>query len=159
MENEIIKHLKKYMENTSDEQFEKDIEELIKKYPYCTINNEISDENNVEQAAHNELFRSYTKFDGEFKYDSNAMINMFIKGANWKFENMWTPIEKELPPCNNDNLFLLGIDATGDENIPDVGFMHGGDDNIPRIDNFICGRVIKVTHWMPIPKKRKINLL
>ena len=40
MENQIIKHLKKYMENTSDEQFEKDIEELIKKYPYCAINNE-----------------------------------------------------------------------------------------------------------------------
>lgn len=36
MENQIIKHLKEYMENTSDEQFEKDIEELIKKLKFIT---------------------------------------------------------------------------------------------------------------------------
>lgn len=152
MENQIIKHLKEYMENTSDEQFEKDIEELIKKYPYCTINNEIFDEDDVEQAANKELFSSYATFDGEFKYDSNAMINMFIKGANWKFEHMWIDIEENGYPPYNENSeqenyllrFVSGSIA------PKISYKIG---YLTRKYKFI-GEMdwVRVTHWMPIPK-------
>ena len=88
MENDIIKSLEEYMKNTSDEQYEKDIEELNEKYPHCfnDSKNEIFDDDDVNKAASRELMSSYTKFDGEFKYDSNAMINMFLKGANWERE-------------------------------------------------------------------------
>ena len=79
----------------------------------------------------------------------------FKQGAQWQKDNMWTSVEEGLPPCNSDDLFLLGIDDVGHENIIDVGYMHAARNNKPRVDLFICGTLVCVTHWMYKPKMNK----
>ena len=75
----------------------------------------------------------------------------FKEGAKWLSENMWISVEEALPPCVDKDLFLLGIDTRGVENIPDVGYLHPS----PKGDLFISGELVKVTHWMPIPEIKK----
>lgn len=79
----------------------------------------------------------------------------FKEGAKWLSENMWISVEEELPPCSYNDLFLLGIDSEGNVDVVDIGYMHHCKDNIPRIDLFVSGELVKITHWMPIPKIKK----
>lgn len=80
------------------------------------------------------------------------IIDIFKAGAEWQAkQSPWISVEDELPPCSDEDLFLLGIDSRGVANIPDVGYMHYAQDNKPRKDLFVCGELVEVTHWMPIP--------
>ena len=77
----------------------------------------------------------------------------FIAGAEWKAEQSpFISVDEQLPPCSDEDLLLLGIDFRGVKNIPDVGYMHSSKDGKPRKDLFVCGELVEVTHWMPIPK-------
>lgn len=76
----------------------------------------------------------------------------FIAGVKWKSEQSpWISVEEQLPPCSDEDLFLLGIDSRGVKNIPDVGYMHSSKDGKPRKDLFVCGELVEVTHWMKVP--------
>ncbi len=76
----------------------------------------------------------------------------FKAGAEWQKEQFpWISVEEQLPPCSDEDLFLLGIDSRGVKNIPDVGYMHSSKDGKPRKDLFVCGELIEVTHWMKVP--------
>lgn len=107
----------------------------------------------VEEAARE--YRDFmVKDNGGSQYDfvSGDIKDAFKDGAEWQAkQSPWISVEERLPPCSDEDLFLLGIDSRGVENIPDVGYMHYSKDNNPRKDLFVCGELIEVTHWMPIP--------
>jgi len=73
------------------------------------------------------------------------------ESAPSEIEIRWISVEEALPPCVDKDLFLLGIDTRGVENIPDVGYLHPS----PKGDLFISGELVKVTHWMYIPEIKK----
>ena len=72
----------------------------------------------------------------------------FVEGTK---QSPWISVEEQLPPCSDEDLFLLGIDSRGVKNIPDVGYMHSSKDGKPRKDLFVCGELVEVTHWMKVP--------
>ena len=72
----------------------------------------------------------------------------FVEGTK---QSPWISVEEQLPPCSDEDLFLLGIDFRGVKNIPDVGYMHSSKDGKPRKDLFVCGELVEVTHWMKVP--------
>lgn len=81
-----------------------------------------------------------------------AFYQGFIAGAEWKAEQSpFISVDEELPPCSDEDLFLLGIDSRGVKNIPDVGYMHSSKDGKSRKDLFVCGELVEVTHWMKVP--------
>lgn len=76
----------------------------------------------------------------------------FEAGAEWyKKQSPFISVDEQLPPCSDEDLFLLGIDSRGVKNIPDVGYMHSSKDGKPRKDLFVCGELVEVTHWMKVP--------
>lgn len=75
----------------------------------------------------------------EYRYDG------FVDGANFALSQFrWREVEEELPEVDTD-VYLKGLNF--DEEDYDVGYLHTGDNHM-----FICGRLTKVTHWMPIPE-------
>ena len=87
-------------------------------------------------------------------FDSEDIIEIshysFIEGA--KFAQQWISVEDELPPCSDEDILIKGIDSDGRENMPDIGYMHSGNENKPSKENFISlsGEITEVTHWRPI---------
>ena len=73
----------------------------------------------------------------------------FVEGTK---QSPWISVEEQLPPCSDEDLFLLGIDSRGVKNIPDVGYMHSSKDGKPRKDLFVCGELVEVTYWMKVPE-------
>ena len=117
-------------------------------------------EDELEKAAkkHQKNFPTYDSDSTMSAYENGKhaeSYRSFMVGAEWQKDNMWTSVEEGLPPCSSDDLFLLGIDDVGNENIIDVGYMNAARNNKPRVDLFICGTLVRVTHWMYKPRLNK----
>jgi len=113
----------------------------------------------LEKAANDELIHSYAMcVDGELAYQRDAMLRMFIKGAQWQKDNMWTSIEEGLPedriksPKFGQEIKCLGYydgdvfpctrfyEIEGDDE--DIGFAWIWDDGDPEA-------------WMLVPEFKK----
>lgn len=98
----------------------------------------------LEEAAKQELMSSYAiVHSGKFVYTTEAMLNMFNKGAEWQANNSpWISVKERLPN-NDENIFYTNYlsGALG------VGFY---------VDEkwyqaYTGENVYGITHWMPIP--------
>lgn len=106
----------------------------------------------LEQAAIEAVEDCYgVIYDGRI-HEMYILREAFEAGAEWQKKQIpFISVDKELPPCSDEDLFLLGIDSRGVKNIPDVGYMHSSKDGKPRKDLFVCGELVEVTHWMKVP--------
>lgn len=108
----------------------------------------------LEEAAKENILFNHRTVDRNLSGKDLAKFGEinFVQGAEWqKEQSPWISVEEQLPPCSDEDLFLLGIDSRGVKNIPDVGYMHSSKDGKPRKDLFVCGELIEVTHWMKVP--------
>lgn len=108
----------------------------------------------LEEAAKENILFNHRTVDRNLSGKDLAKFGEinFVQGAEWqKEQSPWISVEEQLPPCLDEDLFLLGIDSRGVKNIPDVGYMHSSKDGKPRKDLFVCGELIEVTHWMKVP--------
>lgn len=65
----------------------------------------------LEEAAKDELLHSYSNRyngNGSFEYGQQAMLNMFLKGAEWQ-ENQspWISVKDRLPEDSQEALILM----------------------------------------------------
>ena len=108
----------------------------------------------LEEAAKENILFNHRTVDRNLSGKDLAKFGEinFVQGAEWqKEQSPWISVEEQLPPCSDEDLFLLGIDSRGVKNIPDVGYMHSSKDGKPRKDLFVCGELVEVTHWMKVP--------
>lgn len=56
----------------------------------------------LEEAARQELISSYAiVHSGKFVYTTEAMLNMFKKGAEWQAkQSLWISVKETVPPTN-----------------------------------------------------------
>jgi hypothetical protein len=101
----------------------------------------------IKEAAH-EYFR-----EGQLGFKPAADTEAaFIAGV--EFAQRWISVDKELPPCSDEDILIKGIDLEGREGIVDVGYMH---EKTPRVENFVSlgGQLVNVTHWRQIDLELK----
>lgn len=112
----------------------------------------------LEEAAKQELISSYActsrilSFTG-FLYNADAMLNMFFKGAEWHAkQSPWISVEDRLPEGNTGVFFTVEWN-----DIHKVGYFVGlyyedGQWESERRIFLPNSSLVRVTHWMPIPK-------
>lgn len=85
---------------------------------------------------------------GDWYIDLTVIVNEKVDTTP---SSLWTSVDVQLPPCSYEDLFLKGIDFSGQAGIIDVGYMH---DSIkgPSLEGFITTELRTVTHWMKAPK-------
>lgn len=118
----------------------------------------------VEEAAMQELNSSYAIIvDGNLAYQRQAMLNMFIKGAEWHAkQSPWISVEDRLPDEGQRVLvrFLYYYKYADREaesrSHTDIFTYENGvwttDDDISYLGRNVQKDDIKVICWMPIPK-------
>ena len=105
----------------------------------------------LEEAVMQELNSSYAIIvDGNLAYQRQAMLNMFIKGAEWQAkQSPWVSVKDRLPELGDPVLIRLK-DGTVRLAVLDT------DDNSDEYfwsDNYSYETISgwDTTHWMPIP--------
>jgi len=105
----------------------------------------------LEEAVMQELNSSYAIIvDGNLAYQRQAMLNMFIKGAEWQAkQSPWVSVKDRLPELGDPVLIRLK-DGTVRLAVLDT------DDNSDAYfwsDNYSYETISgwDTTHWMPIP--------
>ena len=105
----------------------------------------------LEEAVMQELNSSYAIIvDGNLAYQRQAMLNMFIKGAEWQAkQSPWVSVKDRLPELGDPALIRLK-DGTVRLAVLDT------DDNSDAYfwsDNYSYETISgwDTTHWMPIP--------
>jgi hypothetical protein len=106
----------------------------------------------LEEAVMQELNSSYAIIvDGNLAYQRQAMLNMFIKGAEWQAkQSPWVSVKDRLPELGDPVLIRLK-DGTVRLAVLDT------DDNSDAYfwsDNYSYETISgwDTTHWMPIPE-------
>lgn len=103
----------------------------------------------VEEAAREELAHSYANTynnNGIFEYRQEAMLNMFIKGAEWKSnQSPWISVEDKLPI--NQDVVLVRTD----NNCYSTAYLHGKESGFITYGEDAYKVFGEITHWMPIP--------
>lgn len=103
--------------------------------------------NELEKAARAELPHNYVSLNREaFSYDSNAMLNMFRKGAQWQaMQSPWISVKERLPEHDNGQSLCEVLVKTCDGRCSVIA-------NICVEDMMEAGGA---THWMEIPELPK----
>ena len=102
--------------------------------------------NKLEDAA-----REYAEIRGNIDKETQSYIeyNSFKDGAQWQLNNMWIPVEGELPEDDEDLFFGLDMNR----NPPAVGAcIYDKKMNIWYDEKI---EITHITHWMPIPEFKK----
>lgn len=100
----------------------------------------------INEAAREELIHNYANVyngNGVFKYGQEAMINMFLKGAEWQSkQSPYISVNDKLPETDDNVVYINNLSgAVG------IGFYV---DNMWHV-SYTGEEVHGVTHWMYIP--------
>lgn len=99
----------------------------------------------LEEAARQELISSYAiVHSGKFVYTTEAMLNMFKKGAEWQAkQSPWISVEEDLPP--------VGLDVIH----TDINTRKRYYGQVNKVGTLVLGWVphgeVTATHYMLIP--------